>query len=207
MASADTALLVIDMQNDFVLPTGSLSVGGAAAIVPVVNALVPQFKLVVWTQDWHPPEHVSFAANHPGRQVFDAVDVGYEQVLFPAHCVAGSAGAALASGLAVGPDDVVIKKGTRPDIDSYSCFFDVVKTHATDCHAQLQRRGVRTLYVLGVATDYCVKASVADALDLGYAVFVVEDGVAAVDPAAGAAATADLKARGAVFVQSASVAF
>jgi nicotinamidase/pyrazinamidase len=207
MAQPDTALLVIDMQNDFVLPTGSLSVQGATAIVPVVNSLIPKFSLVVWTQDWHPVDHVSFVNNHPGHKVYDVVDAGYEQVLFPAHCVADTPGAAIEKGLNVQSKDLIIKKGTDSKIDSYSCFFDVVKTHSTNAHTELQARKINTLYVLGVATDYCVKSSVVDALALGYKVFVIEDGIAAVDPAAGNAAIEDLKGKGAVFVRSSDVKF
>jgi nicotinamidase/pyrazinamidase len=193
------------VQNDFVLPTGSLSVSSATPIVPVVNALVPKFKLIVWTQDKHAPNDVSFASNHAGRKVYDAIDVGYRQVLFPGHWVADPAGAAVESGLNAKPADVILKKGTNFGIDSYSCFFDIIKTNSTNCHAELQKRGVKTLSVLGVATDYCVRASVVDAVALGYKVFVMDDGIAAVDPAAGVAAIADLKAQGAVFVKSSDV--
>jgi nicotinamidase/pyrazinamidase len=207
MAASDTALLVIDMQNDFVLPTGSLSVNGATAIVPIVNSLIPKFSLVVWTQDWHPPDHISFVTNHPGRNVYDVVEVGYSQVLFPAHCVANTPGAEIEKNLNVQAKDVVIKKGTQSKVDSYSCFFDVVKSYSTNAHKELQERKITTLYVAGVATDYCVKWSVLDALELGYKVVVIEDGIAAVDPNCGGGAIAEMKSKGAVFLPSSAVTF
>jgi nicotinamidase/pyrazinamidase len=208
LAPADAALVVIDMQNDFVLPTGSLSVSGAPSIVPVVNSLRSLFRVVVWTQDWHPPDHVSFVGNHPGHKAYDVVQAaGYLQCLFPAHCVADSSGAAIHAQLDVRPQDVNIKKGTKSDVDSYSCFFDVVKSHSTNADQELKKLGITTLYVLGVATDYCVKSSVIDALALGYKVFVIEDGIAAVIPADGVKAIEEMKTKGAVFVRSSDVKF
>jgi nicotinamidase/pyrazinamidase len=193
------------MQNDFVLPTGSLSVSGAPSIVPIVNHLRRLFQTVVWTQDWHPPDHISFVGSHPGGQPFDAVDVGaYTQVLFPANCVAGTEGAALHAELDTKSRDVVVKKGTRRDMDSFSYFFDVIKSSATIAHQQLKQRGIRMLFIAGIATDFCVRASVLDARELGYQVVVIEDAIA---PDEGARAFDEMKVKGARFVSSARVKF
>jgi nicotinamidase/pyrazinamidase len=206
MPPSDVALVVIDMQNDFVLKSGSLSVANATAIVPIVNSLRGQFATVVYTQDWHPANHISFVDNHPGKNAYDVIDApGYKQVLFPKHCVQDTPGAAIQSELIVKPDDVIIKKGTKSDVDSFSCFFDVVKSSATNADAELKKRNIKTLYVVGVATDYCVKSSVIDALALGYKVFVVEDAIAAVAAADGVKGIAEMKAKGAGFVKSTDV--
>ena len=196
------ALVVIDMQNDFI--TGSLAVKHAGEMVPIINKLREKFDLVVWTQDWHPADHVSFASSHKDGKLYETVKVaaGYEQMLFPAHCVQNTDGAALHRDLKVRENDLFVKKGMNKDIDSYSCFFDVVKTSATVCDAELKKRGVDTIYVIGVALDYCVKFSVLDALELGYKVFLVDDVCAAVSEDQIGAVLDELKSKGAVLTKS-----
>ncbi|KAH0793334.1 bifunctional nicotinamidase/pyrazinamidase [Histomonas meleagridis] len=199
----DSLLLVIDMQNDFVSPTGSLSVASAMNIIPVINRLRSHFKHVMWTQDWHPSNHVSFVSSHPGHSAGDIIETSlYKQVLFPAHCVQNSEGAKIHPDLDVHQDDLFVVKGCSPEIDSYSCFFDVVKSSQTNASEQIQKLGVKTLYVLGVATDFCVKSSVIDGLSLGYKVFVIEDGIAAVDQSNSQAAIDEMKSKGAIFINS-----
>lgn len=170
------ALLVIDVQYDF-LPGGSLAVPDGDAVIPVVNALHERHALAVFTQDWHPAGHESFAVNHPGRKVGEVIDLhGVPQVLWPAHCVQGTRGAELHPALARKPADPVVRKGTDPAIDSYSAFFDNARRKETGLRGLLRGRGVTALTVCGLATDYCVKFSVLDALTEGFAVEVVTAG-------------------------------
>ena len=208
MASSDPMLVVIDMQNDFVLPTGSLSVSGAEKIVPIFNNLRNHFKYVMFTQDWHPKDHISFASNHPGSKLYDAIDTGsYTQVLFPDHCVQNTSGAELHNGLVRKDGDLYVKKGTRSDIDSYSCFFDVVKSSNTNASEQINQLGVKTLYFLGVATDFCVSSSVIDSIDLGYETYVIEDGIAGCIPKNCEESINNMKQKGAKFVKSTDIHF
>ena len=196
------------MQNDFVSPTGSLSVAGAMNIIPVINNLRSHFKHVMWTQDWHPANHISFVSSHPGHKANDVIETPlYKQVLFPPHCIQNSEGAKIHPGLDVHQDDLFVVKGCSSDIDSYSCFFDVVKSSQTNASEQIEKLGVKTLYVLGVATDFCVKSSVIDGLSLGYKVFVIEDGIAAVNPNDSPKAIEEMKSKGAVFIKSGDIAF
>jgi nicotinamidase/pyrazinamidase len=202
---SDVAFVIIDMQNDFVLPTGSLSVQGAEAIVPIINQLRRKFNTVVWSQDWHPPDHISFVTSHPGKKVYEVVKGdGFDQLLFPVHCVAGSSGAAIHSGLQIKETDLIIKKGQNKDHESFSCFFDTGEK-STGGDALLKSKGIKKIYLLGVATDFCVKASVLDALKLGYSVYVIEDGIAAVNSEAGGQAIAEMKQKGATFIKSGDV--
>lgn len=166
-------LLLIDLQNDF-LPGGTLAVPGADELVPVVNALMPGFDLVVATQDWHPPDHGSFAANHPGRDVFESIDLdGLPQTLWPVHCVRNTGGALFAPTLETRRIARVFPKGTNPRIDSYSGFHDNGHRNSTGLGDWLRAQGVKRLSVAGVATDYCVKFTVLDALAEGFAVDVL----------------------------------
>jgi len=177
------ALLLIDIQNDF-LPGGALPVPQADQVVPVALRLLDRFPLCVASKDWHPREHVSFAANHPGRRVGEVIQTPHgPQVLWPVHCVEGSWGAEFAPGLAeaAGRIDHVVFKGTDAQIDSYSAFFDNGHLRSTGLEDYLRRQGADTLYVLGLATDYCVRWTVEDALKLGFAVWVVQDGCRAVE--------------------------
>ncbi len=201
------ALVLVDVQNDF-MPFGALPVADGDAVVPVANALMPRFGLVVATQDWHPADHGSFASNHEGAAPGEVIDLGgIEQVLWPDHCVQDLPGASFHSALDVGGIDHVIRKGTDPAVDSYSGFFDNDRRSETGLDAYLRERGVDEVVVLGLATDYCVRATVLDAIGLGYGVTVVEDGCRAVDLEAGDGERAleEMHAAGARIVESADV--
>lgn len=198
------ALILVDIQNDF-CPGGALAVPGGDEVVAVANRLMPHFPLVVATQDNHPREHQSFAANHPGKQPYELIDLhGLPQVLWPVHCVAGSAGAAFHPQLNADGIHAVVPKGEDPAIDSYSGFFDNGQRKSTGLADLLRERGASELYVLGLATDYCVKATALDAQRLGFRTLVVEDGCRAVNlkPEDGALALDALRAAGVTLCQS-----
>lgn len=166
-------LLLIDIQNDF-MPGGALAVSGADEIIPVVNALMPRFDLIVATQDWHPADHGSFAANHPGKNIFDQIELdGLPQTLWPVHCVQNTGGALFAPGLDTRRIARVFAKGMHPRIDSYSGFFDNGHRASTGMGEWLKAQGVRELSIVGVATDYCVKFTVLDALQEGFHVNLI----------------------------------
>ena len=171
------ALILVDIQNDF-LPGGALGVPHGDEVVPVANRVSRQFDLVVATQDWHPPDHGSFAANHPGRKVSDVIDLhSLRQILWPVHCVQNTRGAEFAPGLDVSRVARVFRKGTDPTIDSYSGFFDNGHRRSTGLADYLRERGVDEVFVLGIATDYCVKFTALDAVQrAGLEVTLVEDG-------------------------------
>ncbi len=197
-------LLVIDVQNDF-CPGGSLAVEEGDQVVPVINRLMPRFSRVVATQDWHPKDHVSFASSHPGKKVLDVVEVdGIEQVLWPDHCVQGTRGAELFPLLSVAGIELVLRKGFRRNLDSYSAFFENDHTTDTGLRFYLTGLGAREIFVCGLATDYCVRASVLDAVKLGFEVSVVSDACRGVDfPAGGVAkALSEMKAAGARVLSS-----
>jgi nicotinamidase/pyrazinamidase len=184
------ALLVVDVQNDF-MPFGALPVRDGDAVVPIANALAPVFPLVVASQDWHPADHASFASNHPGRQPGDVIEIaGESQVLWPDHCVQDLPGASFHSGLDVALIDHVVRKGSDRTIDSYSTFFDNGHRRETGLNDLLADRGVDEIYIVGLATDYCVRWSAHDARALGLKVAVVVEGVRAVDLAEGDGARA-----------------
>jgi len=177
------ALILVDIQNDFCLG-GALAVPDGDAVVDVANRLVPRFDWVVTTQDSHPPAHQSFAQQHPGKQIFEVIDLhGLTQVLWPVHCVIGTAGWEFHPRLDLGSarQKHNFPKGTDPRIDSYSGFFDNDKRHATGLAEFLRERGIGEVYMLGLATDYCVKATALDARRLGFTTHVVEDGCRAVN--------------------------
>jgi len=166
------ALIVIDTQNDF-CRGGALEVPQGDAIVPGVNALMAEFGAVVLTQDWHPAGHSSFASRHDGKAPFDTVEMSYgTQVLWPDHCVQGSAGAAFHPALDTTRADAIIRKGMNPGIDSYSAFFENDRETPTGLDGYLRTRGITELVMVGLATDFCVKDSALDAARLGYAVTV-----------------------------------
>jgi nicotinamidase/pyrazinamidase len=198
------ALLLVDIQNDF-MPFGSLPVPGGDAVVAVANRLMPLFGLVVGSQDWHPADHGSFASNHEGKLPGDVVTLGgAEQILWPDHCVQDSPGASFHSRIDVAGIDHVVRKGTDPDIDSYSAFFDNDRQKDTGLAAFLESRGVDELVVLGLATDYCVKYTVLDAVGLGFGVTVIEDGCRSVDlnPGDGGRALEEMHAAGARVIEA-----
>ena len=175
------ALLLIDLQYDF-CKNGTLAVPDGDAVIPVANRLQSAFDLVVATQDWHPADHQSFAANHPWRKPGQVIELhGLSQVLWPVHCVQETFGALLVKKLNQDKIDRVIRKGTDKEVDSYSGFFDNGQRHQTELHAYLRSQNVTDLVVMGLATDYCVKYTVLDALALGYRVQVVTDGCRAVN--------------------------
>jgi len=193
------ALLLVDIQNDF-MPGGALAVPDGDAVVAVANALAPRFTLTVATQDWHPAGHGSFASAHPGAAPGDVVDLGgVSQVLWPDHCVQGSPGGSFHSALDVACIDHVVRKGTDPGIDSYSAFFDNGHLKDTGLSMFLEMRCAEELVVLGLATDYCVKYTVLDAVALGFGVTLISDGCRAVDLAEGDGARAiqEMRAAGA----------
>jgi nicotinamidase/pyrazinamidase len=168
----DTALIVIDIQNDF-CPGGALAVAGGDAIIPRVNAMMADHPVRVLTQDWHPAGHASFAASYPGAAPFSLTTMPYgPQVLWPVHCVQGTPGAAFHADLQTDPADLIVRKGFRSAIDSYSAFFENDRTTPTGLEGYLRSRGVGALTLVGLATDYCVAYSALDARRLGFAVTV-----------------------------------
>jgi len=175
------ALAVIDVQNDF-CPGGALAVRNGDEVVEVVNRLSPLFPLVVASQDWHPADHGSFAANRPGRQPYELDELaGLPQVLWPVHCVQGSHGAEFHPEFDRSRVARVFQKGTDPQIDSYSAFYDNGRRKATGLADYLREEGVTDLTILGLATDYCVRFTALDGLWLGFRITVVEDGCRAVE--------------------------
>jgi nicotinamidase/pyrazinamidase len=201
------ALILVDLQYDF-CPGGVLAVPQGNETIEVARRLMPHFQTIVATQDWHPPDHKSFAASHPGREPGQVIDLdGLSQVLWPVHCVQGTRGAELHEGIDRSRLTAVFQKGTDPRIDSYSGFFDNGHRKATGLGDWLEQRGVRQLYVLGLATDYCVKFTVLDALKLRYDVWVIEDGCRAVDltPGDGERALAEMRGFGAAVIPSGAI--
>jgi len=181
MRPASEALIVIDVQNDF-CPGGALAVGGGDEIIAEINALMDQFETVVLTQDWHPAGHTSFAANHPGAAPFSLTEMPYgPQVLWPVHCVQGTDGAAFHPALRTDPAQMIIRKGFRAAIDSYSAFFENDRTTPTGLEGYLRTRGVTSVTLVGLATDYCVAYSAADAARLGFAATILESACRAID--------------------------
>ncbi len=193
------ALLVIDVQVDF-CPGGALAVAGGDAIVPGINAAMGAYDAVVLTQDWHPAGHASFATSHPGRAAFDSLQMAYgAQTLWPDHCVQGSPGAAFHAGLHTDRADLIIRKGFRPAVDSYSAFFENDRTTPTGLEGYLRTRGITEVTLAGLATDYCVNYSAQDAARLGFAVTVRADLCRAIDMGGSLAqAMTDMTARGVV---------
>jgi len=178
---ADAALIVIDVQNDF-CPGGRLAVAGGDEIVPVVNRLIAGAEHVVLTQDWHPAGHSSFASSHPGSEPFSTVEMPYgPQTLWPDHCVQGSGGAAFHPGLEWTKAELVVRKGFRKAVDSYSAFFENDHRTPTGLGGYLRERGIVRLTLAGLATDYCVAYSALDAVRLGFEVAVIMDACRAID--------------------------
>lgn len=169
------ALILVDIQNDF-LPGGALAVPRGDEIISVVNRLIPAFPVVAASRDWHPPDHGSFAANHPGQALYSVIELnGLSQKLWPVHCVQHTPGADLPAALDPSRLDRVFLKGVDPAIDSYSAFFDNARRRATGLHEWLAGRGVSEVFVCGLATDYCVRFTVLDAIELGWPTTVIAD--------------------------------
>ena len=199
-------LLIIDVQNDF-CPGGALAVADGDAVVPVINALSDRFAHRVLTQDWHPAGHSSFASSHPGGQPFGSVTMPYgPQTLWPDHCVQGTPGADFHAGLAATGAELVIRKGFRAPIDSYSAFFENDQTTPTGLGGYLRERGFTRLFLTGLATDFCVAFSALDARKLGFDVVLVEDACRAIDLDGSLAAARDrMAAAGVAFAASADI--
>ena len=177
----DCALVVIDVQNDF-CPGGALEVPDGDAVVEKINRLADKFRVKVFTQDWHPADHASFAANHAGKQPFETVDLSYgTQVLWPPHCVQGTQGAEFHAGLKTSEADVIVRKGFRAGIDSYSAFFENDRETPTGLDGYVRSRGVEKIFCAGLATDFCVRYSAVDAARLGFEVVLIEDACRAID--------------------------
>lgn len=201
------ALILVDLQNDF-CPGGALPVPEGDRVIPVVNRLLGRFDLIVATQDWHPPDHGSFAANHPGRKAGEVIELnGLPQILWPVHCVQNTPGAEFHPGLERSRIDRVFQKGTDPAIDSYSGFFDNGRRKATGLADFLREQHVSDVFVCGLATDYCVKATALDAAALGLRTHLVEDACRGVERRPGdvARAIAEMRAAGVMVVESEGV--
>jgi len=205
------ALLVIDLQNDFCPAVdgvgGALAVAGGHDIVPIVNALAERFEHVLLTQDWHPTRHISFASSHAGAKEYETVTVPYgPQTLWPEHCVQHSEGAALHPGLDVPHAELILRKGFRRDIDSYSAFLENDHATPTGLAGYLRERGLQRLFICGLAYDFCVRFSAVDGKNLGFETIVVEDATRAVGlPGSVDATNADLKTHKIEQVQSSSI--
>jgi len=201
------ALILVDIQNDF-LPGGALAVPDGDAVIPVANALQARFPLVVATQDWHPANHGSFAANHPGKNVFEQIELnGLPQTLWPVHCVQNTPGAALAPVLQQDRIAKVFQKGTDPGIDSYSGLFDNGRRKSTGLAEWLKEKEVDEVFVCGLATDYCVKFTALDAVQCGFKTWVIEDASRGVNLRSDDVknAIAEMKRAGVGIVQSAAL--
>lgn len=197
-----SALLLVDLQNDF-CPGGLFAVPAGDSIIPIANTLQTFVPLVIATQDWHPQDHLSFAENHPGKAIGDTVMLdGIPQTLWPVHCVQGTQGAEFHPDLNRARIQHVVHKGTDKTVDSYSAFFDNAHKRTTGLHDYLQSKNITNLYILGLTTEYCVKYSVLDALQLGYQITVIEDACKGIGLRANdiADAVADMKAAGATFL-------
>ncbi|MFY0692689.1 MAG: bifunctional nicotinamidase/pyrazinamidase [Paracoccaceae bacterium] len=181
MRAASDALIVIDVQNDF-CPGGALAVEGGDEIVSQINDLMHDFSSIILTQDWHPAGHSSFASSHAGKAPFELIDMPYgPQVLWPDHCVAGSSGARFHEDLNVDAAQMIIRKGFRPAIDSYSAFFENDHVTPTGLEGYLKTCGIKTLTMVGLATDFCVNFSAVDGAKLGFDVTVLQDLCRAID--------------------------
>jgi nicotinamidase/pyrazinamidase len=175
------ALIVVDVQNDF-CPGGALAVAEGDAVVPLINRIARRFPVRVYTQDWHAPDHRSFAASHPGAEPFSTVEMPYgDQVLWPVHCVQGTPGAAFHPELETEHADLILRKGFRPQVDSYSAFFENDRATPTGLAGYLRERGVAEVWLAGLATDFCVAFSALDAVRLGFRVTLLEDACREID--------------------------
>lgn len=201
-----TCLLLVDLQNDF-MPGGALAVPRGNEVIGTANRLAAGFDHVVASQDWHPIDHGSFASQHPGREPGEVIDLaGIEQVLWPDHCVQGSFGSEFHEDLDRSQVDAVFRKGTDPRLDSYSAFFDNARRRSTGLAEHLAARGVEELWLLGLASDYCVKFSALDAVSVGLKTLVVEEGCRGIDLSPGDVARAwdEMRSAGVQIVSEAS---
>ena len=199
-------LLVVDVQNDF-CPGGALGVPEGDVVVPVINRIQPGFAHVVLTQDWHPPGHQSFASTHPSHAPFETVEAAYgPQTLWPDHCVQGTPGAAFHPDLETTKAEMIVRKGTRAEIDSYSAFYENDHTTATGLAGYLRERGVTRVFICGLAADYCVHFSALDAARAGFEAVVIEDACRGIDLEGSlAAANQAMAEAGVAFIASAAL--
>jgi nicotinamidase/pyrazinamidase len=198
------ALIIVDLQNDF-LPGGALPVPRGDEVIPIANKLQQRFELVLATQDWHPPNHGSFAANHPGKKPGDRIMLdGIEQILWPVHCVQNTHGAEFAPSFDTSRIAHVFHKGVERNIDSYSTFFDNAHRRHTGLADYLKKRGIKDIYLMGLALDYCVKYSTLDARQLGLNTYVILDGCRGInlEPGDIDRALDEMKSVGAILLQS-----
>lgn len=200
------ALIVVDVQNCFV-PGGTLPVKRGDEVVPVINRLGQAFQNVVLTQDWHTPAHASFASSHPGKKIFDSLRLAYgQQVLWPDHCVQGTEDAALHKDLKLPHAQLILRKGFNKGVDSYSAFEEADRKTSTGLAGYLKQRGIRSVFVTGLATDFCVAWTAMDARKLGFVTYVVEDATRAIDLNGSlAAAWKQMSAKGVKRIQSADI--
>jgi nicotinamidase/pyrazinamidase len=203
---ASSALIVIDVQNCFV-KGGTLAVEHGDDVVPVINRIAPAFQNVILTQDWHNPGHTSFASSHPGKKPYDTVHLSYgNQVLWPDHCVQGTPDAALDPELHVPQAQLILRKGFHKDIDSYSAFVEADRRTPTGLQAYLEQRGIRRLFVAGLATDFCVAWTALDARAAGFSTYVIEDACRGIDLNGSlAAAWRDMQSHGVIRIHSADI--
>ena len=203
---ASDALLVIDMQNDF-CPGGSLAVHDGDAIVPTINALGAHFEHVILTQDWHPAGHISFASTHPGKEPYTVTEVAYgPQTLWPDHCIQGSTGADFHPSLNLPHAELIVRKGFRRGIDSYSAFFENDHATPTGLGGYLREGGLKKLFLCGLAYDFCVRFSAVDGMRLGFECIVIEDASRSVDlPGSVESTCTDFADAGVLLLQSPSL--
>lgn len=189
IGGAEDVLLVVDIQNDF-CPGGALAVPGGHDVVPLINRLAAHFRHVVLTQDWHPPGHGSFASSHPGRAPYETIIAPYgPQILWPDHCIQGTWGSAFHHDLDIPHAELVLRKGYDPAIDSYSAFFENDRTTPTGLAGYLRERGLKRVFLAGLAFDFCVRYSAEDAHRQGFAAIVIEDACRGIDVAGSMAET------------------
>ncbi len=199
------ALLILDVQYDF-LPGGALAVPDGDKVIPVINKLQKEFPLIVATQDWHPPDHGSFASMHEGKKPFDKTTLGgLDQILWPDHCVQGQKGAEIAKDLEMKSVEAIFRKALDPEIDSYSGFFDNGRKKSTCLADYLKGKGVTTVYVAGLAGDFCVAFTALDALEEGFETFLIEDATRPIDPDGYASIKKSITKKGGKIIQSEAI--
>lgn len=176
-----SVLIVVDVQNGFT-PGGNLAVANADEIIPKINQLAQKFEHIVLTQDWHPDQHISFADNHPNKKPFETIELDYgRQVLWPKHCVQGTHDAEFHPHLNIPTAQLIIRKGCHQNIDSYSAFMEADRKTPTGLNGYLREHQINTLYIVGIATDFCVAWTAIDAAELGFDTYVIEDACKAID--------------------------
>jgi nicotinamidase/pyrazinamidase len=205
--TASSALIVVDVQNCF-LPGGSLAVKEGDQIIPVINRIAKGFENVVMTQDWHTPHHVSFASTHEGKKPFEVIKLAYgNQVLWPDHCVQGTEGAQIAKDISIPHAELIIRKGYHNEVDSYSAFLEADKETRTGLGGYLKERGIDTVFITGLATDFCVAWTAIDARHAGLTTYVVEDACRGIDVGGSLAkAWTDMTEAGVKKIQSSDIA-